>query len=110
MTEPRVGYAAVHRLLRSPLSVIAAASASFLVVLALLTARVVSGGDPALRVSASSAVFVSHRGKTVLRTTASGRAIGIAKQGAGLESGGTQPATVVTRASGSFAAGGERDE
>jgi hypothetical protein len=111
MTEPRADrYAAVYRVLRNPLSAVAAATASFLVVLALLTARVVSGVDPALRASASSAVLVSHRGQTILRTTASGRTIGVARQGAGVESSGAQPATVVTRASGGFAAGGERDE
>ena len=44
-----------------------------LVVLALLTARVVSGTDPSLHASASSAVVVSHSGRTVVRTTASGR-------------------------------------
>lgn len=111
MTEPRPDRRAAARgLLRTPLSVIVAAAASFLVVLALLTARVVSGGDPALRTSASSSVLVSHRGRTVLRTTASGRVLGVAGQGAGVESGGAQPATVVTRASGGFAPGGERDE
>lgn len=97
-------------LLRNPLSVIAAATASFLAVLALLTARVVSGTDSSLHASAATSVVVSHRGHTVVRTTASGRVIGVAKQGAGVEGGGVQPATVVTRASGGFAGGGERDE
>lgn len=97
-------------LLRNPLLVIAAAAASFLVVLALLTARVVSGTDPSLHASAASSVLVSHRGHVVLRTTASGRVLGVARQGAGVEGGGGQPATIVTRTSGGFAGGGERDE
>ncbi len=111
MTERRPDrYVAKSSLLRNPLSVIAPAAASFLAVLALLTARVVSGTDPSLHASAASSVVVSHRGHTVVRTTASGRVIGVAKQGAGVEGGGVQPATVVTRTSGGFAGGGERDE
>lgn len=60
---------------RSPLPVLAAALACFLVVLALLTARVLSGHDPALGAIASRAVVVSRSGHRVVRTTASGRAI-----------------------------------
>ncbi len=110
----QAGGSRLSSLLRDPLPVIAATAASFLVVLALLTARVVRGSDPALRASASSAVLASHRGHAVLRTTASGRVIGAAAQGTGAEGGAHAPAahaqsTIVTRTSGGFTGGGEQD-
>jgi len=96
-------------LLRNPLSVISAAAASFLVVLALLTGRVMTGQDPALlSASASSPALISKGGHTVLRTTASGKVIGGATPASGVQAGGAQPAAFVTRTSG--AAGGGRDE
>ncbi len=111
MTERRAdGRAPASSLLRNPLSVFSAAAASFLVILALLTARVVQGSDRALRANASSPVLVSQRGHTVLRTTASGRVLGGATQGPGVGSGGAQPATFVTRTSGGVAGEGGRDE
>ncbi len=93
---------------RGLLAVLAGTLASFLVVLVLLTVRVVSGVDPALRV-APTAALVTHRGQTVLRTTASGRIIGSEQVAGGSEPAGSQPATVVTRTSGVPGAG-ERDE
>jgi len=96
--------------LRNPLSVIVATAASFLVILALLTARVVQGIDPALRANASSAVVVSQHGHTVLRTTASGRVLAAGTQAPGAEGGQAQPATFVTRTSGVFGGEGARDE
>ncbi len=96
-------------LLRRPLPVIASALASFLVVLTLLTARVVTGSDPALHPGTSSAVVVSRHGHTVLRTTASGKVISVGTQGAGAQGVGAQPAPVVTRTSGGFAGAGEQD-
>ena len=111
MTERRApGRAPASSRLRGSLSVIAAAAASFLVILALLTARVVRGTDPALRASASSAVVVSGRGHTVLRTTASGRVLAAATQAPSAGAGRLQPATLVTRASGLLAGEGGRDE
>jgi hypothetical protein len=101
--------AAISGVLRNPLSVIAAAAASFLVTLVVLTARVVSGVDPALRTSGSSAVISSHHAHAVLRTTTSGRVVAGVSQGSGAENAGAQPARVVTRTSGGFAGGGERD-
>jgi hypothetical protein len=96
-------------LLHNPLAVISAAAVSFLVVLTLLTGRVVSRSDPALRAGASNQVLALHRGHMVLRTTASGRVLGGATPGTGVESGGAQPAMVVTRTNGGPAGGGERD-
>ncbi len=57
---------------------------------------------------APTAALVTHRGQTVLRTTASGR-ITSEQVAAGSEPAGAQPATVVTRTSGVPGAG-ERDE
>ncbi len=94
---------------RGPLAVIAAALASFLVVLVLLTARVVSGHDPSLRASASTAAIVTRGGHTVLRTTASGRTVPVAA-GAGVEAGAAQSVPLVTRSSGAVAGAGEGDE
>lgn len=115
MTEARqASRAAGSRQLSNPLAVIVTAAASFLVVLVLLTARVMSGHDPAMRASAPSSVLVSHGGHTVaLRTTASGKVLGGAAQGAqgaGFEQGAAQPATIVTHTSGGLTSGGGRDE
>jgi len=111
MTESRSrSRIAQQGVLRSPLTVLTAALASFLVVFVLLTARVVSGHDPALRASASRSALVSRGGHTILRTTASGRVLGPASSATGgAQAAGTQPVTVVTRTSGGLADGGERD-
>jgi len=110
MTESRSrSRIAQQGVLRSPLTVLTAALASFLVVFVLLTARVVSGHDPALRASASRSALVSRGGHTILRTTASGRVLGPASSATGALAAGTQPVTVVTRTSGGLADGGERD-
>ncbi len=83
---------------RSPLAVLNAALASFLVVLALLTARVVTGTDPSLLASAQTQIVARH-GHTVVRTTASGRRIVEAAPGAaGSRSAST--AALITHASG----------
>ena len=71
--------------------------------LALLTARVVTGTDPSLRASAQTQLVARH-GHTVIRTTASGRRIVETAPGAG-ESSRAAPAGLVTRTSG----GGESD-
>ncbi len=93
--------------LRKPLPVIAAALASFVVVLVLLTARVVTGHDPAL--GTPSAAVVAHGGHQVLRTTASGRAIAVGTQGTS-GAAGAQLAGIVTRTSGAPGSGGLDDE
>jgi hypothetical protein len=115
-TQPASGRArkpprfAERSLLRNPLSVLAATLASFLVVLVLLTARVVTGNDPALRAGGTGTVLVAHRGHTLVRTTASGRVIGGVGANAGAQHGGAAPATLVTRTSGLLPGAGERDE
>jgi hypothetical protein len=97
---------------RNLLGVAAASLASFLVVLTLLSARLVSGRDPALNASASRSVLLSPGGRQVVRTTASGRVVAgaaAARSGAGAASRGSQPITALTRTSGGAAGGGERD-
>ncbi len=101
--------------LRSLLAVGAATLASFLVVLTLLTARVITGTDPALHASASRTVLVTHGGHAVLRTTASGRVLGSAAETSGASGAGGAPsgahhAAIVTRTSGGLAGTGARDE
>lgn len=86
---------------RGPWRVISAAVAMFLVVFALMTARVVTGTDPGLQTSAQTQVLAKS-GKTVLRTTASGRVVREAAPQAGAKAG----APLLTHASG---AAGERD-
>ena len=88
---------------RSPFAVLSAALASFLVVLALLTARVVTGTDPSLRATAQTQLVARH-GHTVIRTTASGKKIVETVSGSGGASS-KAPAGLVTRTSGT----GERD-
>lgn len=105
---------AVHRMLRNPLSVIGATLASFLVVLALLTAKVTSGHEQALPVgSGNSSALVVKNGHKVLRTTASGRVIEPASSVAGAQASGTQagahPAALVTHTSGAVGGGGQDD-
>lgn len=85
------------RLARSPVAAVSAALASFLVVLTLLTARVVTGTDPGLRGTAQAQV-VSKGGHVIVRTTASGRVI---REAVGSPSpAGAEAASVVTRSSG----------
>ncbi|HEY5389097.1 MAG TPA: hypothetical protein VIJ83_00975 [Solirubrobacteraceae bacterium] len=119
MTEPAAKRAvaartgAAHRMLRNPLTVIGATLASFLVVLALLTAKVTSGHEQALPVGSSSSALVVKNGHKVLRTTASGRVIEPASSVAGAQAGstqaGAQPAALVTHASGAVGGGGQDD-
>jgi hypothetical protein len=95
--------------LRSPVGVLAVALATFLVVLALLTARVSSGHDPALAGSTASVVQVSRGGHSTLRTTASGRVLSGPPGATGAE--GVTPAEgpLVTRSS-PAAGAGEHDD
>jgi hypothetical protein len=86
------------------MTVLTTALASFLAVLAMMTARVYNGTDPGL---APTAAVVSHKGQAVLRTTASGRVISSAPASSGLMA--SQKAPLVTHTSGSLAGGG-RDE
>jgi len=97
--------------LRSPVSVVLSSLAAFLVVLAVLTGRVVKGQDPTLRVGSATSAIVSHGGRTVLRTTASGRTVAEPTGGrAGAPPGAAQAPGVVTRTSGAQPGGGEADE
>lgn len=99
MTERRsTPLSTASRLARSPLTAVSAALAIFLVTFTLLTARVVTGTDPGLR-GAVSAQVVSKHGRTILRTTASGRVIReTAPQGSNASH--AQAAGLVTRTSG----------
>lgn len=102
--------ARTSRLLRNPFTVLSTALAGFLIVMVLLTARVVSGADPALHAGAPNAAVVSHRGRQVLRTTASGRVISVSTGQSGKEIGGSAANHgIVTRSSGGYAAAGEND-
>ncbi len=96
---------------RSPLAVATTALAIFLAVLALLTARVSTGHDPALGASTASVVQVSRGGHASVRTTASGRVIGGSPgEGAGTAAASSSPAgALVTRSSGTRL-GGENDD
>lgn len=95
---------ASQRLLRSPLAVLGATLACFLVVLALLTHQVL-GGRQSLPATASSALVV-HKGGKVLRTTASGRVLEEAPSSASSRPGEASGA-LLTRTSGGR--GGEDD-
>jgi hypothetical protein len=86
------------RVARSPLAALSATLAGFLVVLALLTARVVKGTDPGLR-GTSQAQVISGHGRTIVRTTASGRVIR-ETTGAAPEASGREAAALTTRTSG----------
>jgi hypothetical protein len=101
-----------HKMLRSPLSVVGATLASFLVVLALLTAKVTSGHEQALPVGGGGSALVVKNGHKILRTTASGRVIepasGVAVTSGSTQSG-AQPAALVTHTSGAAGGGGQDD-
>ena len=101
MTERTATTSRLRR--RSPFAVLSAALASFLVVLALLTARVVTGTDPSLRATAQTQLVTRH-GHTVIRTTASGKKIVETVSGNGGAST-KAPTGLATRTSGT----GERD-
>lgn len=103
--RPRRGLG-VRDALRRALPVISAALACFLAVLAVLTARVTSGQDPTLRATASTAL-VSRGGRTVVRTTASGR-VPSQMSSASAAQPGVAPTPLVTRTSGGPA--GEADD
>ncbi len=119
MTEPAAKRAAAartgaaHKMLRSPLSVVGATLASFLVVLALLTAKVTSGHEQAQPLGGAGSALVVKNGHKVLRTTASGRVIEPASSVAGAQPGyvqaGAQPAALVTHTSGAVGGGGQDD-
>lgn len=81
---------------------LSAALALFLVVFALMSARVVIGTDPGLPTGTQARVLTTKSGKTILRTTASGRVVREAAPATGAQTG----APLVTRASG---AQGETD-
>ncbi|HST34646.1 MAG TPA: hypothetical protein VLJ80_14125 [Solirubrobacteraceae bacterium] len=104
---------AAHRMLRSPLSVVGATLASFLVVLALLTAKVTSGHEQALPAGGAGSALVVKNGHKVLRTTASGRVLEPASNVAGVQASntqaGAQPAALVTHTSGAVNGGGQDD-
>lgn len=85
------------RLARSRVTAVSAALAMFLVTFTLLTARVVTGTDPGLR-GAVSAQVVSKHGRTIIRTTASGRVI--REPAPGPNASHAETASLVTRASG----------
>jgi hypothetical protein len=99
--------------LRNPLPAIAAAVTVFLVVLALLIARLSSGFDPALHPIASTpAVAATAAGgqrHTVLRTTASGRTILTSEAGPGQVGTGAAAPSVSPRTRASGATGGRDD-
>jgi hypothetical protein len=82
---------------RSPLTAISTTVAIFLVTFTLLTARVVTGTDPGLR-GVASAQVVSKHGRTILRTTPSGRVIREAAPGSKAPA--AEAASLLTRASG----------
>lgn len=124
MTEPRASGAAgaapptreraatrraakPRRLWRSLLAVLAGALACFLTILVLLTVRVTGGVNPAAHAVAPVAGLVTHRGQSVLRTTASGRVIGV-EGGEGAAPAGSASAKLATRTSGG--AGSERSD
>jgi hypothetical protein len=88
---------------RHLVAVLTAALASFLAVLAMLSARVYNGTGAGL---APTAAVISRNGHTVLRTTASGRLI--ATTAPAPSTAGAAPAPLSTRSSGS--ARGLRDE
>lgn len=104
---------AAHRMLRSPLSVIGATLASFLVVLALLTAKMTSGHEQALPVGSARSALVVKNGHKALRTTASGRVLepasSVAVAQPGSAQSGAQPAALVTHTSGAVGGGGQDD-
>jgi hypothetical protein len=99
-------------MLRSPLSVLGATLASFLVVLALLTAKATSGQEQALPAGGADTALVVKNGHNVLRTTASGRVLEPASA-AGVQASnthaGSQPAALVTHTSGAVGGGGQDD-
>ncbi len=91
------------RILRSPMTVLTTTLAGFLAIFVMMTARVYNGTDPGLQ---PTAAVISKSGKTVLKTTASGRVI--ASTSTAPATAGKAPAPVVTHASGSI--GGGHDE
>jgi hypothetical protein len=91
------------RILRSPMTVLTTTLAGFMAIFVMMTARVYNGTDPGLQ---PTAAVVAKNGKTVLKTTASGRVI--ASTGATPGAASKKPARLVTHASGSI--GGGRDE
>ena len=116
MTDPHASPAPSRerrsgRARRSPLAVASASLAVFLAVLALLTARVSTGHDPALGASTASVVQVSHGGHATVHTTASGRVVG-GSPGEGARStaaGSSAAGALVTRSSGIPVGGGHDD-
>lgn len=110
MTErPNTSKRARRSSLSHAVAVFTSALASFLVVLALLTARVVNGQDPVLASMRPGSALVSHGGHTVIRTTASGRVLATPAAGSAGSEHGASSTKIVTHTSGSSAAGGEHD-
>ena len=91
------------RILRSPLTVLSTTLAGFLAIFVMMTARVYNGTDPGLQ---PTAAVISKSGKTVLKTTASGKVIASSSATPGAAS--KKPAPLVTHTSGSV--GGGHDE
>ena len=91
------------RILRSPMTVLSTSLAGFLAVFVMMTARVYNGTDPGLQ---PTAAVISKGGKTVLKTTASGKVIASSSGTPGAAA--KKPAPLVTHTSGSIGAG--RDE
>ena len=95
--------------LGNPLAVIGTALATFLALLAMMTARLVSGRDPALR-SVATTSSTGARSATELRTRTSGTVAGGSAQGAAAGQHRPGPAApITTRTSGTLFASGERD-
>jgi len=91
------------RILRSPMTVLTTTLAGFMAIFVMMTARVYNGTDPGLQ---PTAAVISHSGKTVLKTTASGKVIASASATPGAAS--KKRAPLVTHTSGSI--GGGHDE
>jgi hypothetical protein len=95
---------------RSALGVISAALATFLVVLAVLTARISTGHDPALAGSSAALAQALRGARATVRTSASGRVLG---GQSGLPAGETAQAPaspLVTRSSGAPGTSGGADD
>jgi hypothetical protein len=100
----------VGEVVSNPLGVVAASLASFLVVLALLTARVSNGHDPALARGAAGGARVSRDGRIAVRTNASGRPLARPAGAGGAESSPSLPGAVLSRPSGAPGATGAGDD
>ena len=82
------------------MTVLSTSLAGFLAIFVMMTARVYNGTDPGLQ---PTAAVISKSGKTVLKTTASGKVIASTAGTPGAAS--KTPAPLVTHTSGSIGAG-----